>query len=30
MDSTLKTIRGLIFIDEPKVEFMIEYQQQNR
>ena len=30
MDSTLKQIRGVIFIDEPKVELMTEYQQQNK
>jgi hypothetical protein len=30
IDATLKQIRGLIFIKEPKVELMIEYQQQNK
>jgi hypothetical protein len=30
MDSTLKTIKGVIFIDEPEVELMTEYQQQKR
>jgi hypothetical protein len=30
IDSTLKQIRGVIFIDEPEVELMTEYQQQNR
>jgi hypothetical protein len=30
IDSTLKKIRGLIFIDEPEVELMIEYQQQKK
>jgi hypothetical protein len=30
IDSTLKMIWGMIFIDEPEVEIMIEYQQQNR
>jgi hypothetical protein len=30
MDSSLKQIRGLIFIKEPKVELITEYQQQNK
>jgi hypothetical protein len=30
IDSTLKKIKGVIFIDEPEVELMTEYQQQNR
>jgi hypothetical protein len=30
IDSTLKLIWGVIFIDEPEVEIMTEYQQQNR
>jgi hypothetical protein len=30
IDSMLKMIHGILFIDEPKVELMIEYQQQNR
>jgi hypothetical protein len=30
IDSTLKQIRGVIFIKEPKVELMIEDQQQNK
>jgi hypothetical protein len=30
IDSTLKQIQGVIFVDEPEVEIMIEYQQQNR
>jgi hypothetical protein len=30
IDSALKQIRGVIFIDEPEVELMTEYQQQNR
>jgi hypothetical protein len=30
MNSTLKQIRGVIFIDEPEVEIMTKYQQQNR
>jgi hypothetical protein len=30
IDSTLNMIWGMIFIDEPEVEIMIEYQQQNR
>jgi hypothetical protein len=29
IDSTLKMRRGVIFIYKPKVELMIEYQQQN-
>jgi hypothetical protein len=28
--STLKQIRGVIFIDEPEVELMTKYQQQNK
>jgi hypothetical protein len=28
IDSTLKNIKGVIFIDEPEVELMTEYQQQ--
>jgi hypothetical protein len=27
--STLKHIKGVIFIDEPEVEIMTEYKQQN-
>jgi hypothetical protein len=30
MDSALKQIRGVIFVDELEVELMKEYQQQNR
>jgi hypothetical protein len=30
MDLALKQIRGVIFVDEPEVELMTEYQQQNR
>jgi hypothetical protein len=30
MDSTLKQIRGEIFIQEPEVELITNYQQQNR
>jgi hypothetical protein len=30
IDSALKQIKGVIFIDEPKVELMTEYQQQNK
>jgi hypothetical protein len=30
MDLSLKRIRGLIFVDEPKVELITEYQQQNK
>jgi hypothetical protein len=30
IDSTLKQIRVVTFIDEPEVELMTEYQQQNR
>jgi hypothetical protein len=30
IDSTLKQIRGVIFIKEPQVELITEYQQQNR
>jgi hypothetical protein len=30
IDSTLKRIQGMTFINEPKVEIMTEYQQQNR
>jgi hypothetical protein len=30
MDSTLKNIRGVIFIDESEVELMTDYQQQNK
>jgi hypothetical protein len=30
INSSLKQIRGVIFIDEPKVELMREYHQQNR
>jgi hypothetical protein len=30
MDSTFKLIQGVIFIDEPEVELITEYQQQNR
>jgi hypothetical protein len=30
LDLTLKQIRGVIFIEEPEVEIMTEYQQQNR
>jgi hypothetical protein len=30
IDSTLKQIRGVIFIKEPEVELMTEDQQQNR
>jgi hypothetical protein len=30
IDSALKLIQGMIFIDEPKVEIMIEYQHHNR
>jgi hypothetical protein len=30
MDSTLKHIRGVIFIQELEVELITEYQQQNR
>jgi len=30
MDSTLKHIRGVIFVDEPEVELMTEYQQQHK
>jgi hypothetical protein len=30
IDSTLKQIRGVIFIQEPEVELITEYQQQNK
>jgi hypothetical protein len=30
IDSTLKQIKGVIFIDESEVELMTEYQQQNK
>jgi hypothetical protein len=30
MDSTLKQIRGEIFIQEPEVELITNYQQQNK
>jgi hypothetical protein len=30
MDSTLKQIRGEIFIQEPKVELVPEYQKHNK
>jgi hypothetical protein len=30
MDSTLKKIRGVIFIDEPEVELMTKYQQHDK
>jgi hypothetical protein len=30
MDLTLNKIRGVILIDEPKVEIMTDYQQQNK
>jgi hypothetical protein len=30
IDSTIKQIRGVIFIKEPDVECIIEYQHQNR
>jgi hypothetical protein len=30
IDSALKLIQGMIFINEPEVEIMTEYQQQNR
>jgi urate oxidase len=30
MDSTLKQIRAVIFIKEPEVELITEYQQQNK
>jgi hypothetical protein len=30
IDSTLNQTRGVIFIDEPKVEIITNYQQQNR
>jgi hypothetical protein len=30
MDSALKLIQGMIFINEPEVEVMTEYQRQNR
>jgi hypothetical protein len=29
IDSALKQIRGVIFLDEPEVELMTKYQQQN-
>jgi hypothetical protein len=30
MDSSLKQIRGVIFINEPYIKLIIEYQQQNK
>jgi hypothetical protein len=30
MDLALKNIRGLIFVDEPMAELIIEYQHHNR
>jgi hypothetical protein len=30
MDSTLRLIQGMKFTNEPEVEIMTEYQQQNR
>jgi hypothetical protein len=30
IDSALKNIKGFIFIDEPEIDIIIDYQQQNR